>query len=813
MQYSNHRVSSDKNRSINVGNSVNAAAITVVLAAVYFGTSKLGFTMASAAEQVTVVWPPTGIALAAILLFGYRVWPGIALGALLTNYTADEPFATACGIALGNTMEALAGAWMLHHFTEFDNRISRLRDVMALVFLSAIMSAMISATIGVTSLCLGGVQPWTAYKFLWSLWWLGDAGGALIVAPMLLVWGSKPLKLPEPGVICEALILTTLLIRICAGIFYESWIIEGIKGETFIYVVFPFIIWAALRFEQHGTTFVTLATSSIAIWATVHGFGPFTGTSVEQSLMQLQSFMAVVAVTGLFLGAAITERRLASEAQGLLAAIVESSEDAIISKTLDGIITSWNKGAQRLFGYSAVEAIGQPITLIIPYERLDEEVNMQSWLHHREHVEHYETVRMAKDGHALDVSLTISPIIGSTGRIIGTSKVVRDITQRKQAEEALKEADRRKDQFLALLSHELRNPLATLHNALCILQAPKANETQYSEARDIIANQLEQITRLVDDLLDVSRISHRKLKLHKQPVTLAKAVHNAIETVKPFIEARGHRLIINLTQHPVWLEADLVRLSQIFTNLLHNAAKYTPPGGKIWLETEAKENTVEVRIRDTGVGIPETMLSNIFTLFTQVDNSIELAQGGMGIGLTLVKNLVEMHDGSVEVHSKGINQGSEFVVRLSQIAPPQTTDDHPSRIQASDSKLSTDKLRVLIVDDNKTLVKTLGWMVESLGHEVRLAHNGKDALDTALSFLPHVILLDIGLPEMSGYDVCLKLREEPELKHSIIVAQSGWDQPEHRKRSKEVGFHYYLVKPARLHTLKDLFSSIIRPLQ
>jgi len=782
-------------------------AIILALATVYFGTSKLGFTMAFAAEQVTLVWPPTGISLAAVLLLGYRVWPGIALGAFLANVTAHEPVATACGIAIGNTLEALSGVWMLHRLAGFDNHISRLKDVLALVFLSAFVSTAISATIGVMSLCIGGVQPWTAYGYLWLLWWLGDLGGALIIAPMLLVWGSGPFNLPSAPNIREALILATLLLLACLSIF-TGQITAGIRGDAFIYVVFPFIIWAALRFGQHGTTFVSMTASAIAIWATLHGLGPFTATSVEQSLMLLQIFMAVVTTTGLFLGTAITERKQASEARALLAAIVEFSEDAIISETLDGVITSWNRRAEHMFGHTAAEAIGRPITIIIPPERHEEETHILNRLRNKEHIEHYETVRMTVDGRKLDVSLTISPILGAQGRIIGASKVIRDITERKRTDKALREADRRKDEFLALLAHELRNPLGALQNALYIMQTPNAGDAKRSGALEIMARQLQQITRLVDDLLDVSRISNGKIELRRERIQLARIIDNALETVKPLMEARMHRLTIHLPESAVWFDADPVRLSQVFANLLQNAAKYTPPGGKIRLTAETDGQTAQIHVRDTGIGIPTVMLSKIFELFTQVDNSMERTQGGMGIGLTLVKTLVEMHHGSVEVQSKGMNQGSEFVVRLPQVMPPQITEVLTPALGMQEADSTSRRLRILVVDDSEALAQTLGYMAELLGHEVRVAHNGEDALTIARSFLPEVVLLDLGLPGMNGFDVCRKLRTDPALRHSTIIAQSGWGQPEYRERSKESGFDYHLVKPVKIEQLEELFSSL-----
>lgn len=780
----------------------------LALALVYFCGAKLGLAMAFEAEQVTVVWPPTGIALAAVVLFGYRVWPGVLLGAFLANITAHETIATASGIAIGNTLEALAAAIMLQRFAGFECSISRVRDVASLVIFSAILSTMISATVGVTSLCLGGVQPWDSYRSLWQLWWLGDATGALTFAPVLLAWGARS-RFSAASYGIEFLALLGLLAIACAVIFFRVPA-AGISGYFFVYLIFPFVIWASLRFGQRGATLVTLIALCIAIRSTIHGSGPFAAVSADEGLTLLQVFAAVMAMTGLLLAAAITERKRAEEDKSFLASIVQFSEDAIIGKDLNGIINFWNGGAERLYGYSSAEAIGRSSTFIVPDDRQQEETQILGRLRRGERIEHYETVRMAKDGHKIDISLTISPIRDNKGHIIGAAKVARDITEWKRAEKALKEADRHKDEFLAMLAHELRNPLAPLSNALYIVESG-ADAEQAAKAYAIMRRQVQQMTRLVDDLLDASRISHGKVELRKERITLAEVINSAVETVKPAIERNQHTLSVQLPEQSLWLNVDLTRLSQVFANLLNNAAKYTPPGGYVLLRAEKQENSVIVRVSDTGVGIPSAMLSRIFDLFAQVDNSIERTRGGLGIGLTLVKNLVEMHEGTVEANSKGTGQGSEFIVRLplaSSSSQNDRTDEQESRYL---SKTMPERLRVLVVDDHKILAETLGCMVELLEHEVKLAHDGDSAIALAKSFLPHVILLDIGLSGMSGYEVCRQLRAQAALKDCIIVAQTGWGQEEHRQHSQAAGFDRHLVKPIKLETLERLFLSLYRP--
>jgi PAS domain S-box-containing protein len=360
----------------------------------------------------------------------------------------------------------------------------------------------------------------------------------------------------------------------------------------------------------------------------------------------------------------IAEREQAEVVRARLASIVESSQDAIVSKTLDGVILTWNAGAERLFGYTLAEAVGRPITFLIPPERQGEEREILAKIGRGEPVEHFDTERLTKQGRKVAISLTVSPVRDGAGRVIGASKIARDITEQKRAQWLLREGDRRKDEFLALLAHELRNPLAPIRNAVGILRAKGPKLPELDWARDVIERQVNQMSRLIDDLVDVSRITRGTIELRIQRVELSAVVSDAIETSQPLVEKRGHQLTVELPPEAVHLDADPTRLAQILLNLLNNAAKYTKHGGRIWLTAERADEQVVVRVKDTGVGIPTNMLSRIFEMFTQVERSLAHSEGGLGIGLMLVQRLVELHGGTVEAHSDGPDQGSEFVVRL-----------------------------------------------------------------------------------------------------------------------------------------------------
>ncbi|MGZ3306455.1 MAG: ATP-binding response regulator, partial [Asticcacaulis sp.] len=355
----------------------------------------------------------------------------------------------------------------------------------------------------------------------------------------------------------------------------------------------------------------------------------------------------------------------------------------------------------------------------------------------------------------------------------------------------LRESDRRKDEFLAILAHELRNPLAPISNSVSILASDKLPQPIRAEALQMMDRQVKQMVRLVDDLMDVSRITRGKIELRRDAVDLAECLNCAVEISQPLIEQFNHRLTVELPADPVTLDADFTRLAQVFSNLLNNAAKYSPAGSDIGLSVDVHTDSVEVHVRDTGIGIGADMLDHIFDMFAQVDASLERAHGGLGVGLTLVRNLVEMHAGTISARSDGLGKGSEFIVRL----PRRDVTPALAPQAETPGEAAGEQLRILVVEDNEALAQTTGWMVEMLGHDYRLAHNAADALAVAADYLPDVVIMDIGLPGMNGYDLCVRMNQEPHLADTVFIAQTGWGQDEHRQRAREAGFVHHMVKP------------------
>lgn len=388
---------------------------------------------------------------------------------------------------------------------------------------------------------------------------------------------------------------------------------------------------------------------------------------------------------------------------------------------------------------------------------------------------------------------------GKPQRMLG---VCMDITDRKRAEEALKEADCRKDEFLATLAHELRNPLAPLRSGLQVMRLARGDADTVEQCLAMMERQMTQLVRLIEDLMDMNRISRGKIELRKERIELAKVIQDAVEISRPSIDAGGHELVFESSPQPIFVDADVARLAQVVSNLLNNAAKYTERGGRITLAVRREGENAVVSVRDTGVGIPAHMLTRVFDMFTQVDRSLERRQGGLGIGLTLVKQLVELHGGSVEAHSSGHSAGSEFVIRL-PAAPPAGPRQTPHERAAVTTH------RILVVDDNSDAAHSLAMMLELKGNDTRTACDGAGALEAAAAFRPDVIFLDIGMPALNGYEVARRIRQQPWGQDVLLVALSGWGQEGDKKRSREAGFDIHLVKPVEASAIEAILAGAV----
>jgi signal transduction histidine kinase len=387
-----------------------------------------------------------------------------------------------------------------------------------------------------------------------------------------------------------------------------------------------------------------------------------------------------------------------------------------------------------------------------------------------------------------------------------------EIGERQSAQNALQDADQRKDEFLAMLSHELRNPLAAIDGAVRLMQHKNLFDPQLAWARDVLGRQLEQLGRLIDDLLDIARISRGKITLRREPVDLVTVIARAVETVRPLIEARNHELRVQMPDRAIGLHGDLVRLTQVVSNLLTNAAKYSDEGSQIELRvsavTDAGGDQVEIRVRDSGIGIAPDQIGQVFELFRQLENPLARKESGLGVGLALARGLVEMHGGRIEAHSPGVGHGSEFIVRLPQLATAQAQARPALVAQGSDM---TTKLKLLLVDDNVDSARTLAMLLELSGHEVQVAHSGPAALETVATYQPACVLLDIGMPDMNGYEVARRLRSEPRFNGVHLVALTGYGREYDRQQAEAAGFDQYLVKPVAYEKLQEMLEGFATP--
>lgn len=492
---------------------------------------------------------------------------------------------------------------------------------------------------------------------------------------------------------------------------------------------------------------------------------------------------------------------------------LDATEYAVFLVDPAGVLVCWNAGAERLFGYRPDEVVGHHFSRFFAPEDIRNGQPEHELTTARDGG-HAHSVRwqMRKDGSCFWCSANVTALYNEAKQIHAFARVMHDLTatQEHEAEtkraDGLAEANRGKEEFMALLSHELRNPLSPILNALGILQQMRTNDPVIKQAGGIIERQVRQMVRLVDDLLDVSRITKGKLRLNIERVELRGAMYRAAESARPLLDARHHEFSLVLPTDPLWVEGDPGRLEQVAVNLLTNAAKYTDPGGLIRMTVAQEGDDAVVRVADNGVGIPPEMLPKIFGLFTQVDGSLSRSHGGLGIGLALVRTLVEMQGGRVTASSGGIAKGSEFTVKLRAVAP--APGDEPTTI-CQDTTTAGRPLRILVVEDNVDAADSLGTLLRLYGHEVRVARTGPSALELAAELHPNLVLLDVGLPGMDGYEVARQLRANPELTGMTLCALSGYTPSEaDRHRPQQAGFDHHFVKPITMAMLTGLLKAI-----
>ena len=611
-------------------NTLQLLGTILVLTGIYVLAAKLGLSLAFIHPSATPVWPPTGITLAALLILGNRVWPGILLGAFLANITTAGSVTTSLAIAGGNTLEGLVGAYLVSRFANGPHFCERPQDIFKFTLLAGVLSTMISATIGVTSLALSGLASWTDYTSIWLTWWLGDAMGDFIIAPLLMLWSENPYVRWNRYEIFE-LALLLLLLFLGGQMIFGGVLPTNAKNYPLDFLCVPVLVWAAFRFGPRETATTAVMLSGIALWGTLHGFGPFAKDTLNESLLLLQLFMGCTAVMALVFAVVVLDRKRAEEVRARLAAIVESSVDAIVGITMERTVVSWNRAAERLFGYPAGEAIGSPISFVMPPDRVHEENQIIDRLKRDEYIDHFETVQRRKDGQEFPVSLTISPIKDATGKIIGASKSVRDISDKKRAEEQIQASLREKEVLLREIHHRVKNNLQVIYSLLR-LQSKLVTDPKASALFKDSQARVKAMALVHETLCQSKNLSRIDMSEYSRTLT------------RRLFESYGissDTLGLNLNIAPVSFSMETaVSCGQLINELVSNCLKHAFPNGRtgdVTVELLSNGNdTYLLTVSDNGVGLPP-------------DFEVGKAES---LGWQLVPMLVEQLNGTFELQER-----------------------------------------------------------------------------------------------------------------------------------------------------------------
>jgi PAS domain S-box-containing protein len=760
----------------------------------YVAAGKLGLLTASFHPNAIAMWPAAGVALAALLVLGIRMWPAVAVGAFLVNLTVAGSVVTSLGVALGYTLEALIGLRLVGWLAQGRGAFERPRNIFA--FAAAVVpGAAIGAAIGVATLVAGGLAPRADAAAIWVTWALGSIAGALTVAPLIIVWTADHRSLALRRRPLEALALLAGVVGIALAVF-GGLAPPALRQYPLSSLAIPPLLWIALRLGRREAAIAVVMLTAVAVPGTLQGFGPFADLPPVHSLLTLQTFVTTMTLMTLIVAALVRTRE---REDLLLQALIDRIPVMITMYQTDTRVLRLNREFERVTGWSTEAARDGDVLACCypdPAYRALVRAAMESL------PEGWRDLEMTtRDGRRLQTSWSHLRLPDDTRIGIGL-----DITERKRSEaereRARAEAEaasRSKDEFFAMLGHELRNPLGAITTALHVIDACGPGDPRSTQAREIIARQMRQLVRLVDDLLDVTRLATGKITLGRRPVDLAAVARRMVTTLAA---ATATRRLHCEAPAPVWIEADEIRLEQVLSNLLGNAVKFTPAGGRVTVEVSARDGQAVLRVEDTGAGIAADLLPRIFDLFVQGQAGLQRPATGLGIGLTLVRRLVDLHGGHIEAASEGPGRGSVFTVRFPLITPPRTAGE-----SAPTTAGTAVRRRVLIVEDNDDARRMLRHLLERTGHEVHEAADGPAGLDRTLALRPDAAVIDIGLPGLDGYELARRVRAAG---HAgvLLVAVTGYGQPGDRQRSGEAGFDAHLTKPVDPVALEALLTNL-----
>jgi signal transduction histidine kinase/integral membrane sensor domain MASE1/ActR/RegA family two-component response regulator len=844
-------------------------SLVLGVAAVYFLGAKLGLSLAYYNASVSPVWPPTGIAIAALLWFGYRGTPGVLLGALLANYLlTDVPLAADVGISLGNTLEALIAVYLVRRYVESRNPFNRAFDVLKFVVFAAIISTGVSATLGNLTLCLAGSESWHDFPWLWLTWWLGDAVGALIVTPLILSWGEKPVERWQVQRWIEfsglMLLLTILSMTIYTGVFQQAG-----TWRPWGHLAIPLLVWAAFRFGPRGVATSMLVLAAISIWGTIKGYGTFAFYGQNDSLLFLQAYVGDLAITSLALAAIVTERKVAGRhLEGSLAVtriLAESPAlDAALPRILQRICKTFDWEVGVVWGIDqpndvlkCLKVFPSPGGAAAGFEKLSYERTFATgvglpgrvwqslkpaWIPDVTSDQNFPRAPAAAaaglhaalafpimsgekflgvmeffsyeirqpDCPLLDACAGIGGQIGQFLERKGVEEereraLVREHAARNEAEEA----NRLKDEFLATLSHELRTPLTAMLGWLSMLRGGRLDHDTVGHALETVERNARAQAQLIEDLVDVSRIAGGKLKLEVAPVDLRALISAAVDVVRPAADARGVLLHVATDASVGPVAGDASRLQQVIWNLLSNAVKFTQRDGHVYISLRRVDSFAEIEVRDTGIGIAPDFLPSVFERFRQAESPVTRSHRGLGLGLAIVRHLTELHGGTVSAESAGEGLGASFKIQipLASSEVPKS-DPQPLQVPGSDHQ-ALNGLRVLLVEDEPDARELLLLTLQVSGATVTAVDTVERALGEFRSFRPHVLVSDVGLPVESGYDLIRKVRALPDNSSRVpALALTAFASEKDREQALAAGFQLHLAKPVDPDLLIDAIRNL-----
>ena len=797
-----------------------SVALLLALTGAYFAAGKLGLSLAFAHPSASAVWPPTGLAVAAVLLLGYRVWPAILLGSFLVNLSTAGTAATSLGIAAGNTLEAVLGAWLAARFAGGARAFDRPEGVMRFILLAAVPATAISATVGVTSLASSEFVPWELFPSVWLTWCTGNLVSMMTVAPLVLIWATTPAPRMTRQRWLEAALLLVVVLAL-GFLMFGGGLRKPFDSYPIGIVALVPLLWAAFRFQQQGAVTTSIVLCAIAVGGTLAGYGPFKYDDPNLSLLLLQAFVGVATVTALMLAAAVADRARAEavlrDQEQHLSMALSSGRMGTWQWDIASGRVKWSPRLEQIHGLKPGEFRGS-FQAFLDDVHPDDVVRVKSTIGRNlsalsDHEIQYRLKR--RDGEIRWVEGHGHFVLDKQGNALRLVGVCMDVTDRKIAEaerekllaserdarRQAEEASSAKDQFLAVLSHELRTPLTpVMLTASQLERSPELPEAFREDIRTIRRN-VELEARLIDDLLDLTRVTHGKLELALEPTDVHELLMRVIDICCP---GGAGQLQLDLAAPRAVVSADAARLQQVFWNLLSNAVKFSPPGRPIVIRSDVEDGQLLLKIVDSGPGIEPEFMPRLFRPFEQGKAARNGQAGGLGLGLAISRGLVTAHGGSLEAHSDGPGTGATFAIRLPLAREPaQPAREEPPAGDQSPRLSRT--LRILLVEDHESTLAVLRKLLASHGHEVTTATSNQSALAAAEEGEFDLVISDLGLPDGLAYELMGTLRRRWGIRG---IALSGYGAEADVVRTRASGFAEHLTKPVDLETLLEAIERV-----